>query len=280
MGQAAVDLPDPLDTPPPASASSTDDLLAQLAGEEIDRLLADAEGRSAREDTAAPTVPDPFGAEFADGFSPAPAPPSHYLQDVTDPAEREALLARSEATDVEAELAEVAPADRIEADLSRQLGAVLDEIEAGDGAQKVKAAPEASPFSTALSASEAPADAAMPDALLQVSEAAPIIVAASALAPPADAEEMPAEELSVDRETSTEEREGLSAAALQGEALVESRLAEEAEQLPIYLRPLEWLNAPLEACPEGVREAIGKIAVVTLFNAVAVLLYVVIFRRH
>ena len=47
MGQAAVDLPDPLDTPPQPDASTgaagTDELLSQLAGEEIDRLLADAD---------------------------------------------------------------------------------------------------------------------------------------------------------------------------------------------------------------------------------------------
>src|SRR5205085_7155067 len=43
MGQAAVDLPDPLESPPPAANTSTDDLLAQLAGDEIDRLLAEAE---------------------------------------------------------------------------------------------------------------------------------------------------------------------------------------------------------------------------------------------
>src|SRR3954449_9061854 len=47
MGQAAVDLPDPLETPPhpgaPDGAAGTDELLSQLAGEEIDRLLADAD---------------------------------------------------------------------------------------------------------------------------------------------------------------------------------------------------------------------------------------------
>jgi hypothetical protein len=42
MGQAALDLPDPLEQPP-ATAAGTDDLLAQLAGEEIDRLLAESE---------------------------------------------------------------------------------------------------------------------------------------------------------------------------------------------------------------------------------------------
>ena len=33
MGQAAVDLPDPLESPPPAAKTSTDDLLSQLAGD-------------------------------------------------------------------------------------------------------------------------------------------------------------------------------------------------------------------------------------------------------
>ena len=50
--------------------------------------------------------------------------------------------------------------------------------------------------------------------------------------------------------------------------------------LPFYLKPLEWLNAPLEALPEGIRDAVGKIALLTLFNAVAVLIYVLMFRRH
>ena len=36
MGQATVDLPDPLEQPPAASPANTDDLLAQLAGDEID----------------------------------------------------------------------------------------------------------------------------------------------------------------------------------------------------------------------------------------------------
>src|SRR6266566_5715295 len=43
MGQAAVDLPDPLQNQAAVGGPSADDLLAQLAGEEIDRLLAEAE---------------------------------------------------------------------------------------------------------------------------------------------------------------------------------------------------------------------------------------------
>src|SRR3954464_1012368 len=57
MGQATVDLPDPSEMPA-APMSSADDLLSQMAGDEIDRLLAEAEGEkapapSARESAAA-----------------------------------------------------------------------------------------------------------------------------------------------------------------------------------------------------------------------------------
>src|SRR5258706_162577 len=43
MGQATIDLPDPSHHSTPAAGPSADDLLAQLAGEEIDRLLAEAD---------------------------------------------------------------------------------------------------------------------------------------------------------------------------------------------------------------------------------------------
>jgi hypothetical protein len=57
MGQAALDLPDPLEQPP-ATAAGTDDLLAQLAGEEIDRLLAESES-----DNPPPTQQNPPAAQ-------------------------------------------------------------------------------------------------------------------------------------------------------------------------------------------------------------------------
>src|SRR4051812_28387317 len=43
MGQAALDLPDPLQNHAKIGGPRADDLLAPLAGEEIDRLLAEAE---------------------------------------------------------------------------------------------------------------------------------------------------------------------------------------------------------------------------------------------
>jgi hypothetical protein len=51
-------------------------------------------------------------------------------------------------------------------------------------------------------------------------------------------------------------------------------------ELPVVLKPLAWLSAPLDAFPDEVREMLGKIAILTLVNAVAVLAYVMLFRRH
>src|SRR5688500_11811138 len=63
MGKATVDLPDPLQQPPVSAAAggdataSADDLLSQLAGDEIDRLLAEAESERPAAPQAA-TAPD------------------------------------------------------------------------------------------------------------------------------------------------------------------------------------------------------------------------------
>jgi hypothetical protein len=51
------------------------------------------------------------------------------------------------------------------------------------------------------------------------------------------------------------------------------------ERVPFYVRMLEWINAPFDALPDGARDAIGKVAVMTLVNAVAILIYVLFFRH-
>ena len=45
------------------------------------------------------------------------------------------------------------------------------------------------------------------------------------------------------------------------------------------MRVLEWINAPLDSLPDDARDAIGKVAVMTLVNAVAILVYVMFFRH-
>ena len=51
------------------------------------------------------------------------------------------------------------------------------------------------------------------------------------------------------------------------------------ERVPLFVRLLEWINAPFDALPDSARDAIGKVAVMTLVNAVAILIYVLFFRH-
>ena len=50
--------------------------------------------------------------------------------------------------------------------------------------------------------------------------------------------------------------------------------------MPVYLKPLVWINRPLVERPAIVRKVLGGAAIVTLFNALAVLTYVLVFKRE
>src|SRR3954454_2232135 len=66
MAQTAVDLPDPLESKGEHALNNADDLLAQLAGEEVDRLLSEADGHP-----LLGKVELPPAASAADAASPA-----------------------------------------------------------------------------------------------------------------------------------------------------------------------------------------------------------------
>jgi hypothetical protein len=183
MGQAIVDPPDPQENSKPAPTNSADDLLSQLAGNEIDRLLAESEGQTPATSAAA-LASLPSSAESV-GFDSAQSA-----------AEIDALLSAAEQQPTQAETA-ISPVTFSPAD-------VLNEIENKDAAA---------------------ADALKVDL-------SPLLMLD---APP---------------------------------------------PLPLILKPLEWINAPLDAFPNRVRDAIGKIAILTMMNAIAVMTYVLIFRRH
>jgi hypothetical protein len=48
---------------------------------------------------------------------------------------------------------------------------------------------------------------------------------------------------------------------------------------PWLVKSLEWINSPMRDCSEELRQGIGKVALLTIFNAAAVLVYVLIFRH-
>lgn len=209
MGQAAVDLPDPLNPPAAPSAASTDDLLAQLAGEEIDRMLAEADAPAPQKPAAAP-VPE---------LLPPIAPPAARGTPVaSDAAQLNNIFRKLEAEGMEDPVAAVAA-----------IGAPGATKAAQPGTRG-----EANPFDE--------------DELLAAERGA--LNTADALT-------------ALTRETD-------DGPAGQGRGARPSLL----------IRTLEWINSPLESCPEETRETMGKIAILTTVNAVAILAYVLFFRRH
>jgi hypothetical protein len=57
-------------------------------------------------------------------------------------------------------------------------------------------------------------------------------------------------------------------------------IEERAEaRVPLLVRVLEWMNAPLAGLSESARAALGKVAIMTSVNAAAVLVYVLVFRK-
>ena len=202
MGQATVS-PDPLDESATVTTTTTiasaDDLLAQLAGEEIDRLLAESEAERA-------TAEERAGGSVASAVAPG--------------------LRTAQPDQRDEKVSSVEPV--------------------------AMSGPTTAPSALQVpTPSEPPAPAVASDSAFDangVAERAALI------------EEAPA--------------------PVTGIAHDERRMVSEVGgPLPIYLRPLEWLNAPLASCPEGLRETLGKVAIVTLVNAIAVLAYVLLVRR-
>ena len=202
MGQAAVDLPDPLQAPPEGAKTSTDELLAQLAGDEIDRLLAEADG-------------GPPPASRAPFHIALPTRPGHDARPEA-PTDR----------DAPAPVVETTKPGPTELDVAAEMDALFTAAAAKDAA--------------AVADAKARAEA----------------------------------------ETTAAERDGLkAAAALSSPSAAPVLPADDDAPLPVYLRPLEWLNAPLTLLPESVRDVVGKIAIITLLNAAVILAYVMVVRR-
>jgi hypothetical protein len=216
MGKPTTDLPDSIDPGPAASAEKVDDLLAQMAGEEIDRLLSEAD--------------DPrLGATIVD----PPAPPR--------PAAK--------------------PAAPIDDEISKQLSdlfADADPVSLPAAPASIQSAPLAGTVFT-------PADRQTPPPAAAIVE-----YDAAGLDGP----------ILPDASTTPEERAALAPQPDDEDQLnLHVGQEDQAEGSAAYLKPLQWMNTPTEACPDRLRDLIGKIALLTLFNATAVLIYV-FFRRH
>jgi hypothetical protein len=282
MGKS-IDLPDPLESASSQPLGNADDLLAQLAGEEVDRLLAEAdeEGKrhakpgEARRSADAPhadlsaavTGPPPAAAAIQDQLdalfteitaeqpSPEPAP----AQEPSSPSAAPRAFS-------EPSVAPIAPEP-----FTGMRSKLPDDINADEVMAAILGDPPSTPRTPAAPTIDpAPAPATSPGATPTS--------ALATLAPAAKSTELA---------TSAAERHALThhdpADELPGpgelEALAGPIHADDDGPLPVYLKPLEWMNAPLEMLPTTARDVLGQLAILTLVNAIAVLIYVFVFRR-
>ena len=276
MGQATVDLPDPLEQPTAPPSAAADDLLSQLAGDEIDRLLAEAEVE--RPDPKSRSAPSPVkppangGQADASGASQGP--------DLTEAVADAQADVAAQLDDLFAELNKPLPSPATARQADAQATAPAAEV-AGPAPTLAAAAAIAPPETV----KEAKLSETLVPSPASPSEAAPTSTTTGANATSPAPTAPPETEVA----TTSAERDALQAPATVAEPTVAApSVAEETaslkvaedQPLPLYLRPLQWINAPFAACPSAVREALGKVAILTLVNALAVLLYVLIFRRH
>jgi hypothetical protein len=267
MARTAVELPDPLENASGGAANSADDLLAQLAGDEVDRLLSEA-----------------------DAGEPAPR---NVDRPVTDEAVAAGVVAAAgEASPAPADVAAESPAGDLfdEIDLAKMAGARAPkaEVEAAATLEATQSVED----SIALRAEELIAQARLEGDDPEPTPAVPPLSAADALAAEMEADEQahaaalqrmkgdytPAPRAEVSVATPVP-----APAAEIDEAAVDLTAPEseaDDERVPLLVRVLEWINSPMTGLSPGVREAMGKVALVTAVNAIAVFLYVLIARRH
>ena len=295
MGQAILDLPDPsqlsgLNAGPlsPEALASAEDLLSQLAGDDIDRLLAEAEADRPTPATAVPPV-SPAATEAS---PPIVAPVETAT---TAPADPLPISADSSAATAAAIDAILAPA--IESTLKAVEEQVASIAQIADAAQSKPPEPQlAEPQLAEPQLAEPP----LPDAEL----AAP---ASLEVAPPAEVAVAPVapEQASQPTTTNSQALEDAAAhvsaimsppvpapapapttttgAAAERHALAEPLLSHATSagggRLSPLVRILQIVNYPMLLLPEEVRDALGKVAIVTTFNSIAVIIYVMKFRH-
>ena len=254
-----ADLPDSLDSALPVSAEKVDDLLAQMAGEEIDRLLSDAENpRESTEQRATPVSPEQPVVRQLDALFAAPEVPAELPKPT-----------RSAPPAAESKPVPAAPSDAPMGDdeVSKQLNDLFSDAETSAEVPKADAVATSAPAT-------APAPASPASAAPTSTEAASD--AAAAVDP----------SLAMEMSTTSEERAALG--ATESDASTQDPLNlqlpegdDEGQGLAeVAIKPLEWMNTPWGGVPDQWRDMVGKIALLTLFNALAVLVYVFLFRHH
>jgi hypothetical protein len=256
MLDAASENPVKADT---SAGPATDDLLSQMAGKEIDRLLADAgleppaEVSAAQAAAAAPTA-----VQATDAAPSSPAKATSVQAAIADPASS----SNPNAAIVEKELDQI---------VERQLDQAITTPAEAENASAAAAVATGTVAPPALDTADAAAKSEV-SALLDRLEAGEREVSAS---PTADAESKPAASAAAVPEASDAAPDVSGADDPDEIVLPQSSAAD----LTLTGRVLDWVTLPLDPFPAPLRDVIGKIAIITTINAAAILAYITFFRK-
>ena len=267
MGEGPIDLPDPLDQPH-LDEESADELLSQLAGAEIDRLLRENDIERVPAELVHPAEPAnvPKGRASAQRHPTVAAAPKRNaspltIEDVDEQAAKaaEAVIAQhgvapGEITQAAVDAAAAAnTAQAVDDELAQQLDNIFAQIKNPESALPPVPANQAANLVQRVQTSGA-ATEQQSDLIDQIGTLETQIL---------------------NTEILQTTQQLLAEPILKAPPPTED---DGSPRLPLYLRPLEWVNFPLSRCTEDARDAVGKVAIVTLVNALAILLYVLIFR--
>lgn len=247
MGLPTVDLPDPTDAPPDEAAASADDLLSQLAGEEIDRLLAEA-------DSGEPmTTRQPAAREPNDPPVTATARMIHE--------------SAVESAAIDSSIVDLPIDEPITVDPPKV------HPQGGEIAPLSPAAHKLPAYSVAAGRqpTASPAEARHIDASIETTSTAPDVAAEPPSAADALREELDNDETDVNHTDA-------SLPDVLDEVLSAGPTVEAS--VPLLLRPLEWLNRPFAFISNQTRTRLGKVGLITLANALVILAYVLFFRTQ
>lgn len=264
MGQT-TELPDaPTDLP--ADNIGADELLSQLAGDEIDRLLAEAQA-----DDAPVAMPELMAARHAAASDAGSAAPAARTEPQRDPDLESQLdrmfdrLTGDDETEVRREVQADETADETALNGPSAAGAADEGMaQQLDAVLSAAAGPAASP-------APGPADAVAPTNPGQTT------VAPNVAPTEKDASVDAAERglLTASLEVPADDVDALAKDEPESERPASSRGA----LLRALVGVLEWVNAPFAWCPPAARNVLGLIAIVTLFNSLLLLAYMLVVRK-
>lgn len=306
MARADVDLDDPAKSGDGAALNSADDLLAQLAGDEVERMLSEADAAAPEALNVDRAVPESAtGAAASTSVSSKskaadPALDSAPSGDEVFQATEAALDGLFDELSRTSEAASSPQSENQGTVVASVASSTQSGLPATDKQSIEEVITQRAQTLIAQVRIEAEADTAALATAPALSETGEPLGAADDLAAEMDADErehmealkrMKAGEKLDDAPIQASfskppELAGLTESALEAaptqidEASVDFSPPEKTDRVPLLVRVLEWINAPLAGLSDGVRMAIGKVAIVTMFNAIGVFVYVMLFRRH